>query len=88
MYHLTLTPPATTFRYLYGKASEEPMRCNVNALTCLLLKQWNKLTRHELERTRFIKERLALLIEQKYGVNATLAENYLTNIERTLPVSH
>lgn len=88
MYQMSENILKPTFRHLHTHASEAPMRCNLRVLTGLLLKQWNKLTREELERTRFVKERLARLIEHKYGVNATLAENYLSNIERTLPVSH
>ena len=67
--------------------SEHPMHCSPNILLDLLMAQWKKLTRQEIEATRFYKRRIALLIEQKYGINSLLAENYLTNIERTLPLA-
>ena len=66
---------------------EYPMPCNPHLLAHMLLQQWNRLTLSEIEQTQYIKRDLALLIEQKYGINHVLAENYLSNIERTLPLA-
>jgi hypothetical protein len=33
----------------------------------------------------FFKRRIALLIQRKYGIYYQLTENYLSNLERTLP---
>ena len=68
-------------------ADEYPMQCNPHLLSHMLLQQWNRLTLSEIEETQYIKRNLALLIEQKYGINHVLAENYLSNIERTLPLA-
>ena len=66
--------------------SDRPMYCNISALSDLLLQQWKKLNRSELDRTRYRKQSIARLIEEKYGVNHVLAENYLSNIEQNMPV--
>lgn len=62
-----------------------PMRCDRRALADLLLQQWSKLSRPELEKTRYAKHEIAMLIEQEYGVHHLIAENYLSNLERALP---
>ncbi len=54
-------------------------------LTRLLQQQWKRLTWDEIEETCFIRREIALLIERKYGIRHTLMENYLSNLERTLP---
>ena len=51
-----------------------------------ILQQWNRLTPRELDRTGPNRGRLAVLIENKYGIAAHLVENYLRNFERTLPL--
>ena len=56
-----------------------------SAIKDLLLQQWNRLTDKELEETGYIKKRIALLIQGKYGIHSLLLENYLSNLERTLP---
>lgn len=66
--------------------ADRPMYCNIGTLADTLLQQWKRLTRSELERTRFRKQSIARLIEQKYGVNHVLAEHYLSDIERNLPL--
>jgi hypothetical protein len=63
------------------------MRCNAGELIKILQHHWKKLTRHELERTGLAKRKLALLIQRTYGIGRVLAENYLSNLERTLPLA-
>jgi hypothetical protein len=62
------------------------MRCAWLALRAQLLAQWNRLTPRELDEAGPDRERLARLIQTKYGIACELAENYLRNFERTLPV--
>ena len=64
-----------------------PMSHNTHALASLLLQQWGRLTRRELDETRYIKTRIAHLIERKYGISHVLVEHYLRNMERTLPLA-
>jgi hypothetical protein len=71
----------------YDTYEDRPMCCSPNILVALLVSQWKKLTRQDIEATEYRKRRLAQLIEQKYGIDSLLAENYLTNIERTLPLA-
>jgi len=60
--------------------------CDWNIISAQLLNQWKDLTPAELEDTYHDRHRIALLIEQKYGVQPELTENYLQNLERTLPL--
>jgi hypothetical protein len=68
-------------------ADDQPMACSPHVLVALLVLQWKKLTRQDIEATHYCKRQLAALIEQKYGINRLLAENYLSNIERSLPLA-
>ena len=80
-------PETSYFPPASAPAPEWPIACNRRVLCELLLQQWNRLTKYELEKTRYIKHQIALLIERKYGINHILTENYLSNLERTLPMS-
>jgi len=51
-----------------------------------ILVQWNRLTSREVDEVGPNRSRLAMLIENKYGIEAHLVENYLRNFERTLPL--
>lgn len=51
-----------------------------------VLKQWDRLTAHEVEAVGPNRSLLAILIEKKYGIASHLVENYLRNFERTLPL--
>ncbi len=51
-----------------------------------ILMQWNRLSAREIDEVGPNRSRLAVLIENKYGVAAGLVENYLRNFERTLPL--
>lgn len=55
-----------------------------NIISTQLLNQWSKITPAELEDTQHSRYNIALLIQQKYGVHAVMAENYLKNLERRL----
>jgi len=69
-------------------ASSDIISCDWNMISTQLLSQWKELTPTELERTRHDRHQIALLIERKYGIHAILTENYLKNLERTLPLFH
>ena len=60
--------------------------CDWGALSEQLLQQWDQLTPYELEQTGHNRQRIAALIQKKYGVDSNMAENYLRNFERTLPL--
>ncbi len=70
----------------YIAANNNDINCDWNVLRTQLLQQWNKLSNVELEATGHNCRNIARLIEGKYGVPAKLAENYLRNFERTLPL--
>lgn len=60
--------------------------CDWPVLRAQLLQQWNRLTPYELEATKHDRRRIAELIQRKYGIPMHMAENYLLNFERTLPL--
>lgn len=60
--------------------------CDWDSLRTQLLLQWENLTKKELDNAGPDRGRIAHLVESKYGVSAPLVENYLMNLERTLPV--
>ncbi len=64
----------------------DTVTCDWNALSQQLLEQWHELTREELESTCQERRAIAELIEEKEGIAAPLVENYLRNLERTLPL--
>jgi len=68
-------------------AVNQTMRCSRRVIRDLLLQQWKRLTPKEIDETNFSKLKIALLIERKYGIHSRLTENYLSNIERTLPLA-
>lgn len=59
--------------------------CDWNMLSSQILSQWQDITPEELEVTMRDRHLIALLVERKYGIHAVLTENYLKNLERTLP---
>jgi len=67
--------------------ADQPMRCSRKIIRDLLLVQWKRLTFKEIEATHYSKSKIALLIESKYGIHWRFTENYLSNIERTLPLA-
>lgn len=64
----------------------ETVDCHWPSLRKELLAQWKKLTPQELDDTGRKRHSIALLIQQKHGVSWQLVENYLRNIERSLPL--
>lgn len=64
------------------------MACDWRELSEQLLAQWHGITREELEDTHYDRHKVAELIERKGGIPSALAENYLCNLERTLPLFH
>lgn len=65
--------------------SDRKINCNPDVLSQVLVQQWKRLTPREIEKTGYLKHNIALLIERKYGIPNMLTENYLSNLERTLP---
>ncbi len=61
--------------------------CDWSMLRHQLLAQWRRITARELDRAGPNRYRIADLIESKYGIDSVLAENYLRNFERTLPIA-
>lgn len=51
-----------------------------------ILQQWDRLTAQEVDEVGPNRSKLAMLIENRYGIAAHLVENYLRNFERTLPL--
>ena len=66
--------------------ADEIISCDWQAISAQLLNQWKKISKTDLEKTLHNRHRIAMLVEEKYGVHATLTENYLKNLERTLPL--
>ena len=66
---------------------DQPMTCSPHLLVSLLISQWKSLSPQDIEATQYCKRRIAKLIEQKYKIDSLLVENYLTNLERTLPLA-
>ena len=60
--------------------------CHWPTLRREVLSQWKKLTPEDLDETGPKRHLIALLIQQKHGVDWQLVENYLVSIERTLPL--
>lgn len=52
-----------------------------------LLDQWGKITTDDIDNAHGDKHEIAVLIQRRYGVPARMVESYLTNFERTLPLS-
>lgn len=75
------------YQWNESPAFEAPIRCSHKEIRALLMQQWKDLTPQAIEATGFVKRQIALLIEQHYGIHHRLAENYLSNLERTLPLS-
>lgn len=66
--------------------NNEWMVCDWQALCAQLLLQWNRLTSDELKAAGANRRRIASLVSKKYDIDSHLVENYLSNLERTLPL--
>lgn len=62
------------------------LRCHWPMLRIQLLEQWTMLTEHDLDISGPNAQRIAALIERKYGISSQLVENYLANFARTMPL--
>lgn len=62
------------------------VNCHWPSLRDQLLSHWKKVTKQELDEVGPKRHGLALLIQQKHGVDWQLVENYLNSIERSLPL--
>jgi hypothetical protein len=67
------------------RPARDTMRCDWLSLRTQLLTQWGLLNGRELDGAGRSRHEIALLVQRKYGVSAPLVENYLSNLERTLP---
>jgi hypothetical protein len=81
---------ATTRKIDYAVVSSfrpnrDTMMCDWPSLRAQLLAQWGRLTGRELDTAGRDRHQIAVLVQRKYGVSARLVENYLCNLERTLP---
>lgn len=65
--------------------NRETLMCDWPSLRTQLLLQWGRLTGRELDGAGRDRHAIAMLVQRKYGVSARMVENYLTNLERTLP---
>jgi hypothetical protein len=72
--------------YLFTVSNDNAVTCSWPILCNQLLQQWTRLSRSELESTGHDRHRIARLIQAKYGIPISMAENYLRNFERTLPL--
>lgn len=71
---------------LNDPADPHAIMCAWRPLRDQLLRQWNRLTPAEVDEAGPDRRMLALLLQRKCGVDQELAENYLHNFERTLPM--
>jgi hypothetical protein len=89
MYQATAT--ARNISYPYHtvvssfRTNRDTIMCDWPSLRAQLLTQWERLTGRELDMAERDRHEIAILVQRKYGVSARLVENYLSNLERTLP---
>jgi hypothetical protein len=62
------------------------LRCDWKVLRSQLLQQWSLLSENDLDMTGPDATRISSLIERKYGISATMIENYLQKFVRTMPL--
>jgi hypothetical protein len=72
--------------HLFAFSNDNTISCSWQVLCTQLLQQWTRLTLPELEKTGHSRYQIAKLIQRKYGIPVPMAENYLRNFERTLPL--
>jgi hypothetical protein len=75
--HITYGP-----NVIYG---DEPLHCEWHDLRGQLLLQWCRLSPHELDEAGPNRQRLARLIQRRYGISAPLVISYLQHFEHILP---
>jgi hypothetical protein len=63
------------------------LNCDWRTLRTQLILRWSRLEARDLDETGPDAPMLANLIQQKYGIAAELAENYLRTMARTLPLA-
>jgi|GEM_PF-3151216 len=69
-----------------ANTNTQKVSCDWRMLRAQLLEQWDELSEFELEATGRDRRRIAALIQRKYGISTDMAETYLYNFERTLPL--
>lgn len=80
-------PTSAQIRHTEYFTFPSAVSCDWPPLKAQLLSQWGRLTDRELDKTGQDRHRIALLIEQKYGIHYQMVENYLCNFERTMPMA-
>lgn len=65
---------------------EYDITCQWEALRELILLQWPRLSRQEVDAAGPSRSYLAMLVSARYGVESRLIKNYLMNLERNLPL--
>lgn len=70
----------------HDSPGETHIRCRWEPFRAQILLQWNRLSAREVDEAGPDRNKLAVLIQNKYGVAYELVENYLRNFERTLPL--
>ena len=61
--------------------------CDWASVRDQLLEQWKRLSKRELDAAGPHRQAIASLVQNKYGIDSVLVENYLANLERTLPLA-
>ncbi|GEM_PF-4272036 len=69
------------------QSANDSVACHWPTLRSRLLAQWHKLSIQELNDIGPQRHRLALLVQAKYGIAWQLVENYIRNMERSLPAA-
>ncbi|NBO17761.1 MAG: hypothetical protein EBV03_00760 [Proteobacteria bacterium] len=62
------------------------LECDWNSVRGQLMEQWTLLSQKDLEAAGPNRYAIAELVERVYGISHELIENYLSNLERTLPL--
>jgi hypothetical protein len=84
IHHASKMIPLPARREGYCKST---ISCAWPPLRAQLLQQWSRLTPEEIDEAGPDRHKLALLLQLRCGVDSDLAENYLRNFERTLPLA-
>lgn len=66
---------------------KDPIRCNWLSLRSYLTDHWKNISAKELDQAGPSRKKIVFLFGKKYGFGSQMAENYLRNIERTLPLA-
>lgn len=71
----------------YFQREDTRIRCDWAELRTQLLQQWTNIPVEELDRAGPDRRRIARLVARIYHIATDMVENYLLNVERTLPLT-